>query len=53
MTALSWWNGAPPSHRITAESEGNGLSFGEKLQEVRKAGGMTQETFAEELKVSR
>lgn len=29
------------------------MPFGEKLQEVRKAAGMTQENFAEELKVSR
>ncbi|NLU24579.1 MAG: helix-turn-helix domain-containing protein [Clostridiales bacterium] len=29
------------------------MSFGDKLQQVRKAGGMTQEAFAEQLKVSR
>ena len=29
------------------------MAFGEKLQEVRKQSGMTQETFAEQLHVSR
>ena len=29
------------------------MAFGEKLQEVRKRSGMTQETFAEQLHVSR
>ena len=29
------------------------MSFGEKLQAVRRSSGLTQEQFAEELKVSR
>ena len=29
------------------------MAFGERLQEVRKRGGLTQEEFAEQLQVSR
>lgn len=29
------------------------MAFGERLQEVRRAAGLTQEQFAEELNVSR
>ncbi len=29
------------------------MSFGERLQEVRRSNGLTQEQFAEELNVSR
>ena len=32
---------------------GNAMAFGERLQEVRKRSGLTQEEFAEQLQVSR
>ena len=32
---------------------GNAMAFGERLQEVRKRSGLTQEEFAEQLHVSR
>lgn len=40
-------------HGRTERNGGISMAFGERLQEVRKQSGMTQETFAEQLHVSR
>ena len=48
----SWWKRRGGSAKM-ADREERRMAFGERLQELRRARGMTQEDFAAQLKVSR